>query len=388
MAASGSNLVETMTVLVVEHDPTMRDHLSSVVESRGSVVTCRAIDDVGRVIGDRQGAIVILGPSCGSRESLAQVDLLSRGRPDLAAVLVVENVTTDLLREALRAGVRDVVALDHTLGDQLDFAFDAIRERLGIIRGAGAPTTPERRGRCIVVVSAKGGVGKSVVSANLACALRAGSTQDVAVVDADLQFGDIAVMMRLAPKYTMVDAVEAGARIDAQMLRSLLTRHDGSGALVLAAPSDPRHADQIQTADVVRICTMLTETFDYVVVDTPPQLNDLSLSLMEVADDVVLVTSADIANVKNMKIALEVLNLIGIDEHKAHLVMNRAGSKAKLDLPAVERTLRTKVACYLPSSVVVPESVNRGVPVVLHSPKSAVAKSFEDLAKTLIRARV
>ena len=93
------------------------------------------------------------------------------------------------------------------------------------------------------------------------------------------------------------------------MLRSLLTRHDGRAAMVLAAPSDPRHADQIQTADVVQICTLLAESFDYVVVDTPPQLNDLSLSLMEAADDVVLVTCADIANVKNMKIALEVLNL-------------------------------------------------------------------------------
>jgi pilus assembly protein CpaE len=109
---------------------------------------------------------------------------------------------------------------------------------------------------------------------------------------------------------------------------------------------------------------------------------------MEVSDDVVLVTSADIANVKNVKIALEVLGLIGISEQKAHLVMNRAGSKAKLDLPAVERTLRTRVSCHVPSSVVVPESVNRGVPVVLHAPKSSVAKAFEELAQEIAGARV
>lgn len=388
MATAGSNVMETLALVVVELDPTLRDHLAGILEPRGPVMSCRSVDEVARVVGDGHGAIVLLGPSCASREILAQIDTLARGGPDLAAILVVEAVTTELLREALRAGVRDVVALDHTVADQIEFAMDAIGERFGISGAAPPPWSSERRGRLVVVVSAKGGVGKSVVSSNLAVALRARSSDEVAVVDADLQFGDICVMMRLAPKYTMVNAVEAGARIDAPILRSLLTRHEGSGTMVLAAPSDPRLADQIATADVVRICSMLTETFGFVVVDTPPQLNELSLSLMEAADEVVLVTSADIANVKNMKIALEVLNLLGIGQNKARLVMNRAGSKAKLDLPAVERTLRTKVSCYLPSSVVVPESVNRGVPVVLHSPKSAVAKAFEELADTLVKARV
>ncbi len=192
-------------------------------------------------------------------------------------------------------------------------------------------------------MSAKGGVGKSVVAANLAVALRTQTGGEVAIIDGDLQFGDVPVMMRLVPQYTIVDAVDAADRLDAQMLRSLLTRHDLSGVLTLAAPSDPRHAEQIRPDDVVRIAKAMAECCDYVVIDTPPQLNDISLSVMEVSDEVVLVTSADIANVKNVKIALEVLGLIGISEHKAHLVMNRAGSKAKLDLPAVERTLRTRV---------------------------------------------
>ncbi len=387
MGTTGGNVLETLTTVVVELDPTLRDHISGVLDQRCSVVACRTMDEVAQIIGEGQAGIVVLGPSCASSRSLAQFDGLSRGRPDLSAILVVETVTTETLREALRAGVRDVVALDHTLEDQLEFALSAIGERIGGPRTESAAAMPARSGRLIVVVSAKGGVGKSVIAANLALALRARSGGDVAVVDADLQFGDISVMMRLAPKYTMLDAHEAGSRIDAQMLRSLLTRHDASGTMVLAAPSDPRHADQIQTADVVRVATLLTDTFGYVVVDTPPQLNDLSLSLMEAADEVVLVTAADIANVKNMKIALEVLSLLGIGENKAHLVMNRAGSKAKLDLPAVERTLRTKVTCYLPSSVIVPESVNRGVPVVLHSPKSSVAKAFEELARTLMRVR-
>jgi pilus assembly protein CpaE len=383
----GVQALDTTTLVVVELDPTTRDRIAAVLGSFGSVTSCRTAQELGRSLQGEAG-VVVFGPSCADRRGIAAIDDLATSHPTFFSILVAETVTTDLMREALRAGVRDVVSLDGSFESQFTSALDTIVHRLGANRPpAPVAAAPSRKGRIISVVSAKGGVGKSVVAANLAVALRTQTGGEVAIIDGDLQFGDVPVMMRLVPQYTIVDAVDAGDRLDAQMLRSLLTRHDLSGVLSLAAPSDPRHADQIRADDVVRIAKAMADACDYVVIDTPPQLNDISLSVMEISDDVVLVTSADIANVKNVKIALEVLGLLGISEHKAHLVMNRAGSKAKLDLPAVERTLRTRVSCHVPSSVVVPESVNRGVPVMLHAPKSSVAKAFEELAQEIAGVR-
>jgi len=121
-----------------------------------------------------------------------------------------------------------------------------------------------------------------------------------------------------------------------------------------------------------------------VVVDTPAYFNDVVLGLVEVSDSVVLVAGMDIPNIKNVKIGLQTLRLLNTPMEKLMLVLNRSNSKVKLDIGEVERTLQVKADCLVPSDVVVPQSVNKGVPVVLHAPKSPVAKSIQMLADRFI----
>jgi pilus assembly protein CpaE len=131
---------------------------------------------------------------------------------------------------------------------------------------------------------------------------------------------------------------------------------------------------------MVRIVEMLRTFADYVVVDTPAYFNDVVLGLIEISDDVLLVAGMDIPNIKNVKIGLQTLRLLNTPMSKLRLVLNRANSKVKLDVGEVERTLQVKADCLIPSDVVVPQSVNKGSPVVLDAPKSGVARSIEQLA--------
>jgi pilus assembly protein CpaE len=202
----------------------------------------------------------------------------------------------------------------------------------------------------------------------------------VVLVDADLQFGDVAVMLKLAPQHTIVDAVNAIDRLDASLLQNLLVRHEPSGLLVLPAPLEPAFADQIGSAQMLRIIELLKEQCAFVVVDTPAYFNDVVLGLIEASDDVLLVAGMDIPNIKNVKIGLQTLRLLNIPISKLKLILNRANSKVKLDVAEVERTLSVKADCLIPSDVVVPQSVNKGTPVVLDAPKSGVARSLEQLA--------
>ena len=125
---------------------------------------------------------------------------------------------------------------------------------------------------------------------------------------------------------------------------------------------------------------MLRTFSDFVVVDTPAYFNDVVLGLIEVSDDVLLVAGMDIPNIKNVKIGLQTLRLLNTPMSKLRLVLNRANSKVKLDVGEVERTLQVKADCLIPSDVVVPQSVNKGAPVVLDAPKSGVARAIEQLA--------
>jgi pilus assembly protein CpaE len=226
----------------------------------------------------------------------------------------------------------------------------------------------------------KGGSGKTVVATNLAVALARRSDRPVALVDFDLQFGDVAVMLRLHAPHTIVDAVPATDRLDAQFLRSLLIRHEPSGLHVLPAPLDPSLAERVTGADALRILEVLRTFCGHVVIDTPAQFNDVVLAALEAADDIVVVAGMELPNVKNTKLGLQTMQRLGIADSKIRLLVNRSNTKVQLDLKEVERTLGLRAEAHIPSDIVVPQAVNRGVSVVLDAPRSDVARAFEELA--------
>ena len=325
--------------------------------------------------------VIVFGPSYSAAAGLKEVQKLTRSRPEVAAIMVVQELSTQMLQQALRAGVRDVVAAPAETG-QLIEAIDRAAETISIspVAPAGEPEPLADQGRMICVFSTKGGAGKSVVASNLAIVLAQKSKAPVVLVDADLQFGDAAVMLKLTPQHTVVDAVSAINRLDTQLMQSLLVRHDPSGLLVLPAPVEPAFADQVSGTDMVRIVNILRSFCSYVVIDTPAHFNDVVLALLEESDDILLISGMDIPNIKNVKLGLQTLRLLNIPVTKLKLVLNRSNSKVKLDIGEVERTLQMKADALIPSDILVPQSVNKGVPAVLDAPKSAVSKSMEQLA--------
>jgi pilus assembly protein CpaE len=374
-------------VAVIESDPSLRSQLISDLGERVRAAAFPTIESLEERIEDGTPLVALLGPSCAGPSGLVAVERLTRSRPEIGTVLMVEALSTDVLQRALRAGVKDVLAAPIEAGE-LVLAVERVGGTL-VPAGVAVPSetgTPAGYGRLITVFSTKGGAGKSVIAVNLAVTLARRSSRPVVLVDADLQFGDVAVMLKLAPQHTIVDAVNAIDKLDGPLLQSLLARHDPSELLVMPAPLEPAFADQIGSSQMLRIIELLRQTSEFVVVDAPAYFNDVVLGLIEASDDVLLVAGMDIPNIKNVKIGLQTLRLLNIPLSKLKLILNRANSKVKLDVGEVERTLGIKADCLVPSDVVVPQSVNRGTPVVLDAPKSGVAKSLEQLADIFISA--
>jgi pilus assembly protein CpaE len=236
------------------------------------------------------------------------------------------------------------------------------------------------RGRIVTVFSTKGGAGKSFVATNLGAILAKRSSKPVVLLDADLQFGDVAVMLGMAPAHTIIDAVNVIDRLDADLLKSLLIKHEPTGLYVLAAPIEPAFADSVSLPHMKRILEILTSFCSHVVIDTPASFNDIVLGVLEQADDIVLMAGMDIPHIKNTKIGLQTLRLLHIPASKVKLTLNRANSKVKLDIADVERTLQMKADCLLPSDIAVPQSINKGVPIILDAPRSGVTRNLERMA--------
>jgi len=374
-------------VAVVDADQAVRSGLAMQLGPRAQ--TAESITDLGAEL-QSGPLVVVLGPSCANPAGLAQLAGPIQGRVNVGTILVTDALSTELLQTALRAGVKDVLAAPVDT-EQLVAAVDRVAETLpqGTVGAMPFPGEADEIagfdgrggvGKVITVFSTKGGAGKSVIAANMAVILARRSTKPVVLVDADLQFGDVAVMLKLAPQHTIVDAVGSVDRLDANLLQQFLMRHEPSGLLILPAPLEPSFADQISAAEMVRIIELLRTFCEYVIIDTPAYFNEVVLGLIEESDEVLLIAGMDIPNIKNVKIGLQTLRLLNVPMAKLHLVLNRANSKVKLDVSEVERTLQIKAESLIPSDVVVPQSVNKGTPVVLDAPKSGVAKAIEQLA--------
>gem|GEM_PF-900275 len=245
------------------------------------------------------------------------------------------------------------------------------------------PTVPGER-RVIVVMAGKGGSGKSVVATNLALALTFAAGEDaVAIVDADLQFGDVALLLQMDPVRNLAEVTRQVEDLSEARLDALLLRHE-SGLRVLPAPLQPTAVDSMPPKSVVQVVEKLRRLYPFVVVDTGGVLDDVLLTLLDHADDVIVVVDMDLPSVKNAKVALDILRAGGYPMERLRLVVNRINSKARLDLVELERSLGLRTAAAIPSDRLVPQSVNEGIPVVALSPRSRVARAFTHLAKQFL----
>ena len=370
--------LEDAGIVIVDDDDDFLDEAKRLFDGR--LPTVRTLADAQRSVEKGDIDLVMLGPSFAHEAGLQGVGLLLELDPDLAIVLVAGTITAPLLRSAMRAGLKDVIEAPLTVQSVTD-ALGQVERTVKRQRPSAPPAepyaSPHGEGKVVTVMSAKGGSGKTVTATNLAMLLaQRHDPARVCVVDADLQFGDVCLVLQLEPKLTIVNAAHELHRLDEPLLESLLTTHP-SGLRVLAAPLEPAFADEISTAAMTEIITKLRGMFDYVIVDTASLLDELLLSLLERADQVLFVLDMDLPSVKNAKLALETLRLLKFPASKVQLVLNRSNARARLDEKEIERSLKLKISAAIPSDGMVPASINEGRPVVESAPRSRVAKGFE-----------
>ncbi len=368
-------------VVVVEPDALRRSKLVMLVGGKGSR-SFESVAALAEAATSGTPTVAVFGPSLADDEGFGPVAALTDDHPEVGVVLVADQLTTALLQKALRSGVRDAVVLSDD--DDPEELFTAIARvgswmvALGTRPVGNAPAIAP--GKVIVCFSTKGGVGKSVLSTNLAVALAQRSERPVAIVDADLQFGDVAVLLGVTPERTVMDAAAAIHHDDPELMRALVMKHEASGLLVLPAPVEPSTADQIRPEDMLAIVNSMRNFCGTIVIDMPPRFDDMVLALLEIADEVLLVASMDIPSIKNLKVGMQTLDLLSLAGPKLRLVLNRANARVKLDVKDVEKALGLDAQFPIPSDIAVPQAVNRGVPVVLDNPRSPSARAFEDIA--------
>jgi pilus assembly protein CpaE len=367
-----------MTV-IVEVDTGSADALQSAVGAGTAIVP--GLDQLRRHLDQHPGEYaVILGPSVDQAAGVALADTLRVTKPALGVILVRRRVDTAVLADALRAGMREVVEERDLTGlTEAVSRVYALHVALTSSEGSDSVGSTDPSGKLITVFSAKGGVGKTTVATNLAAALADGGKNNVCIVDLDLAFGDVSIVMQLFPVHTIADIVGFDRKLDPAAVETLLTDHS-PGLKVLAAPVQPEAKDRINGEMIGQVLRVLKTQFDFVVVDTPPAFDDVVLQSFDESDLLLLVGTLDVPALKSLKITAETLGLLNHPREKWRLILNRADMKVGLTPAEVEKTLDLQINSSIPQSNDVPTSINQGRPLVLESPRHAVSQVIKRLA--------
>ncbi|SEP17753.1 AAA family ATPase [Trujillonella endophytica] len=322
--------------------------------------------------------VLMIGPEAAAAEVLGLATRLDVQCPGISVVLVADPAP-ELWQAAMRAGIRDLVspsADPAELRAAIERAGAAAAGRRRVLRPV--EETARYTGRVITVASPKGGVGKTTVATNLAIGLTAAAPQSTVLVDLDVQFGDVAYALGLAPEYTLPDAVHGPASEDTMVLKTFLTQHP-SGLYAVCGAESPAAGDGVTAADVTRLLTSLAREFRYVVVDTAPGLSEQTLAALDRATDVVMLSSMDVPGVRGLRKELDVLSQLCMIPAGRHVVMNFADPKNGLSVRDVETAIGTGVDVVLPRSAAVPVSTNQGVPLLQSGVRDPMTKELRRL---------
>lgn len=308
---------------------------------------------------------------------------LDEGVPPAGSVLL-RPPSPDLWRDAAKAGIRDIIGPGSS-SDELRAALLAEATRIQRIRAtrieAGSPD--DTRGRIIVILSPKGGSGKTMLSTNLSVALAMGSPTQTVLVDLDCEFGDVASVLGLVPEHT-IGQLASLPSFDSTTIKVFLTRHEQSGLFVLAGSGLPEEGEAVTAEIATSVLRSLAEEGNLVVVDTAAGLDERALAAIDVATDLVFLASLDVTSIRNLGKEIDALDRLGATSQRRHFVINRADSRVGLEVSDVEAAIGMKIEAAMPSSRTVPLSMNQGTVVVMSDVDSPVARSVVAFARQFL----
>ncbi len=389
-------LTEEITLMIVDDSEEMRETLKTLLTFNEKIkVVGEAADGkeaVEKVV-ELKPNLVLMDINMGvmgESDGLWATQEISVRQPQTGIIIISVQDEPEYMRKAMSAGARDYLVKPFD-SDELFKTIESVAERERLMwNNMPAEARPQTQksqgtGKVFTIFSPKGGVGKSVITANLAVEVRKRTRARVLIVDLDLQFGDIALLLNVAPKSTIAHIAELAPNpMDADFLEAHIS-DSSTGVRILAAPLKPEYAEVVTPQIVAQVLSVVKDLYDYVFIDTVPSFGAEVLEALDISDGVFLVVAPDFPALKNVTLGIAVMDTLNYTQDKVHLILNRSQSLSSIRLKDVEKGLQRNVLVEIPSDgEVVVGSVNRGQPLVLSNPSSPVAKAIGELAAMVI----
>jgi pilus assembly protein CpaE len=370
-------------VLIVDPDGERR--LDTLEAARSAGLDCAGEAAYGTEVvaltADRHPTVVLFALDDPPLRGLATLEALQREAPDAPIIVYSSSANPHLMRQAMRAGARDYIELPVAVGDLEDAIHTALahEEQKQLARYTDSE---DARGKIVTIVGAKAGAGKTAIAVNLAVALRQLTATEVAVVDADQQFGATAAMLGLKERITFSPPPADEGGVDSRRVARSLARHR-SGVELLARATVALDDRILDTGTPGEITDALADSHEYAIIDAPDQMTETAAAYTRAADRVLLVSALDVYSLRDTAAALRLLDSWRVPSGRVELVVNNATHAAKVSPLTVEAATGLVPIAMIPYDKRMSRSLEAGIPIVMSHPRSGFARHMRTLAGRL-----
>jgi len=372
---------ETIRILIVDDNPETRESLKKMLyfEPDMEVVgTAESGEEGIELAKECKPHVVLMDINMPGLDGISASEAITREVPFAQVVMMSVQSEADYLRRSMLAGARDFLTKPFTM-DEMIATVRRVYQMSAYARAAmptieeGVPEVaslePHELGKLIAVYSPKGGVGCTTLAINVATAMcQADSLAKIAVMDCSLQFGDVKITLDMRASRSIVDLVDNLDELDGDLLESAMVKDERSGLRALLAPPKPEMAELVTAEHVRIVLEKMKQILDYIVVDMGSRLQDLELTVFDLADRIVLVATPDLPSISSVRSFFEIVEALEIPHEKILLVLNKADPRSRISARVIEHNLKHKVFAEIPSEDrVVLQSVNSGIPYMVMS---------------------
>jgi pilus assembly protein CpaE len=346
--------------------------------------------------------IILMDVNMPVMDGIQATEALAAEVPGSPVIIMSVQGERDYLRRAMQSGAREFLIKPFS-GDELIASIRRVyqleQKKEAFIAKSGGSTSPggtdaataeppsrprRTQGEVFMLFSGKGGVGKSVLAANLAVSMANETKANVGLIDLDLQFGDIGVLLNLDHSRGITDLIDNIDHMDADFIREIMV--DGPANIkVLLTPTSPELADLVTVDHVRRIFVELRKMFDFIIVDSSTHLGEINLEVLEHADRVIVVSSLSIPAIKDTKLVLKIFDALNVSADRVVLVLNKSDAHSEFNKEAVEANLRFPIAAQIPNDAkLVINAINRGHPFAVSNPEAEISQRVRELVAKLV----
>lgn len=394
---------EKLRVMIVDDIPETRENIRRLLQFDTDlevIATAKSGKEAIEISQDAKPDVILMDINMPDMDGIAATEGVRKKLPYVQVIILSVQRNPEYMRRAMLAGARDFItkppvydelsAAIHRAGvmaqeEKIKFAQSTMNtQRPGVPAFSNEGSS---YGKVIVVYSPKGGTGVTTIATNLAIAFRQDDKR-VAIVDGDLQYGDVSVFLNETPKNSIIDLAPRVEELDAELISDFMASHAASGVKILPPPPTPDLSDEIKSEHFAKLLLLLRQNNDFIIVDTSSYLSEPVQVALESAEAIVLIATPEIPAIKNCNLFLSLIDAGGINRDHVLFVLNRYDQRRSIAPERVGASLHQNVAITIPfDEISVSNSMNKGVPIILENKSHPVSKAISMLA-AMIREKI